>query len=281
MEKLQWFKFTPSDWMMGKIQRCPEITQARFLRLCCLYWNKECELSKEDAIIEIDKEHFDCLESKKIISCIDNVINISFLDEQFLEIQEVKDGKSKSGLIGNLKRWHPAIYAKFKSKKISLEDAIKESQTVAKQSHTDSTPIADQSQNIADKKREDKIRLDKIKEDNSNANKLAEGVVEYFNGVCVNLPKVVKLTDKRKKHILARLKEHSKEDIKKVIDLTAESNFLNGKNTNGWTASFDWIIDKSNFIKILENNYINKQNGKDRRQISVEDFNESIERHFR
>jgi len=161
MEKLQWFKFTPSDWMMGKIQRCPDITQARFLRLCCLYWNKECELSKEDAIIEIDKEHFDCLESKKIISCIDNVINISFLDEQFLEIQEVKDGKSKSGLIGNLKRWHPAIYAKFKSKKISLEDAIKESQTVAKQSHTDSTPIADQSQNIADKKREDKIRLDK------------------------------------------------------------------------------------------------------------------------
>ena len=166
MEKLQWFKFTPGDWMMGKIQRCPEITQARFLRLCCLYWNKECDLSKDDAIIEIDEDHFKCLESKKIISCIDNQINISFLDEQFFEIQEVKHGKSKGGVIGNLKRWHPAIYAKFKDKKISLEDAIKESQTIADQSHTDGIPIADQSQNIAEKRREDKIRLEKIREKN-------------------------------------------------------------------------------------------------------------------
>ena len=65
MDKLQWFKFTPSDWMMGKIQRCPEITQARFMRLCCLYWNKECLLSIEDAEIEIDKEHLDILIAKK------------------------------------------------------------------------------------------------------------------------------------------------------------------------------------------------------------------------
>lgn len=110
---------------------------------------------------------------------------------------------------------------------------------------------------------------------------IADSIVEYFNGVCIDLPKVIKVTDKRKKHILARLNEFSKEDVKKVIDLTSQSNFLNGKNKNGWTASFDWIMEKSNFIKILENNYTNKNNGKDRRQISVEDFNESIERHFR
>ena len=94
------------------------------------------------------------------------VLNISFLDEQYLEIEDNTNEKRKSGLIGNLKRWHPAIYAKFKNKKISLEDAINESQNIAKQSHTDSTPIADQSQNIADKKREDKIRLEKIRQKN-------------------------------------------------------------------------------------------------------------------
>lgn len=121
----------------------------------------------------------------------------------------------------------------------------------------------------------------KIKSKEINNNTVPEGVVEYYNGVCVNLPKVIKLNSTRKKLILNRLKEHSKDEVKKVIDLTAESNFLNGKNTNGWTASFDWIMNKGNFIKILEGNYINKQHGKDRRQISVEDFNESIERHFR
>lgn len=173
MDKLQWFKFTPSDWMMGKIQRCPEITQARFLRLCCLYWNKDCEISIEDAEIEIDKEHFDILVSKKIISVSSTNINISFLDEQNLEIKEVSKDKSTSGIVGNLKRWHLPIYQRFIAKEISLEKAIELSKIIAPPSHPDSTPIAQGSQNIADKIKtrqdedEDKeqIRKEKTKED--------------------------------------------------------------------------------------------------------------------
>jgi hypothetical protein len=161
MDKLQWFKFTPSDWMMGKIQRCPEVTQARFMRICCLYWNKECNLSIEDAEIEIDKEHFDILIAKKIISKNETYFNISFLDEQFLEIQESSNDKSKSGIIGNLKRWHLAIYNDYEAKKISLEEAIKRSKVIAHQSQPDGNPIATQSQNIAEKRREDKTIQDK------------------------------------------------------------------------------------------------------------------------
>lgn len=102
MDKLQWFKFTPSDWMMGKIQRCPEITQARFMRLCCLYWNKECLLSFEDAEIEIDKEHLDILISKKIIKSEDDFIKIEFLDEQMDGIIETSE-KRRAAV---LKRWN-------------------------------------------------------------------------------------------------------------------------------------------------------------------------------
>ena len=82
MDKLQWFKFTPSDWMMGKIMRCEEITQARYMRLVCLYWNKECNLSYEDAEIEIDKEHLEVLIKKKIVKVYDDFLSIEFLDEQ-------------------------------------------------------------------------------------------------------------------------------------------------------------------------------------------------------
>ena len=173
MDKLQWFKFTPSDWMMGKIQRCPEVTQARFMRLCCLYWNKECNLLIEDAEIEIDKEHFDILVSKKIISKNETHLNISFLDEQYLEIEDNTNEKRKSGLIGNLKRWHPLIYNEFKSKKISLEDAVNKSKIIAPQSHTDGTPIAPQSQNIAEKKREEQIIQDEMRGDESKELSLA------------------------------------------------------------------------------------------------------------
>lgn len=104
MDKLQWFKFTPTDWIMGKIQRCPEITQARFMRLICLYWNKECVLSFEDAEIEIDKEHLDILISKKIIKIEDNYLVIEFLNEQLENISETSEKRRKAVL----ERWAKA-----------------------------------------------------------------------------------------------------------------------------------------------------------------------------
>jgi hypothetical protein len=150
--------------MMGKIQRCPEITQARFMRLCCLYWNKQCELTYQDAEIEIDQEHIDILISKRVVVSQNGIINISFLDEQFAEIEGESEGKKTSGIIGNLKRWHRDIYEQYQAKKISLEQAqemIKQPRKpIADQSHPDSKPIADPSQSIAEKKRIEQIRLE-------------------------------------------------------------------------------------------------------------------------
>jgi len=111
MEKLTWFKFTISDWIMGKIMKCPEITQARFLRLCCLYWNKECFLSIDDTIIEIDKEHFDILVSKKVISISDEMITIRFLDEQNENVISLSEKRR----LAVLERWN-----KLKNKNTSV-----------------------------------------------------------------------------------------------------------------------------------------------------------------
>lgn len=97
MDKLQWFKFSHTDWMMGKIMRCPEVTQARFTKLICLYWNKECNLSLEDAVIEIEQKHIDILLSKKVISSNDEHIFIDFLDEQMDNILETSKKNSKAG----------------------------------------------------------------------------------------------------------------------------------------------------------------------------------------
>lgn len=154
MEKLQWFKFSPMDWVMGKIQRCPEVTQARYLRLICLYWNKEGILSYEDAEIEIDKEHLDILISKKVIKVDNDFISIDFLKEQLKEIKVDKSDKSNSGQIGNLKRWHRDLYDKFVKSELTLDEAV----TKSKLSHPDSTPIVTPSQNIAEKTRQDKSR---------------------------------------------------------------------------------------------------------------------------
>jgi len=281
MDDIKWFKFNPSRWMMGKIQRCDEVTQARFIRLCSLYWSKDCEMTIEDAIIEIEENHFDILKSKKIITIDITKIYISFLDEQIFEIKEDKKDKSTSGIVGNLKRWHKDIYEQFLSKKISLEKAIELSKVIALPSQPDNTPIATQSQNIADK---EETRLDLDKEETRLEKETIESVSDlknptspqlkidydklklFFNDNCGSMAKVQILSDKRKKGISALIKKFSKQDFQKVIEKSKESNFLQGQNDRGWKADFDWILNQTNFIKILEGNFDNdkkqKENGK-------------------
>ena len=163
MEKLSWFKFTPSDCIMGKIQRCPEVTQARFMRLCCVYWNKDCNMTYEDAEVEIDKEHLDILISKRVLKSVSGIITITFLLEQIKEIEIDKIYKSQSGQIGNLKRWHRKLYDKFINNELSLNQAIEQ----YKLSHPDSTPITPQSQNIAEEsKRREEKELEKKRKEN-------------------------------------------------------------------------------------------------------------------
>ena len=89
-----------------------------------------------------------------------------------------------------------------------------------------------------------------------------------------------KVTKGSERLIFSREKEYCKDDLKKVIDLTADSAFLNGDNNRGWTADFDWLMQKQNFIKILEGNYKNKTNGKTNRNITREQFEASIDKHF-
>ena len=148
MEKLQWFKFSPTDWGLGKIQRCPEITQARYIRLCCLYWNKEGGLSYEDAEIDIEAEHLNILVAKKIVERVGDGIIIKFLDEQLSEITIDCKGKSKAAKL----RWE-----KYRAKKLdnnTSTDAVQESNGALQKSNG-------AMQNDAEKRREEESREDK------------------------------------------------------------------------------------------------------------------------
>lgn len=91
-------------------------------------------------------------------------------------------------------------------------------------------------------------------------NTIYNSIVEKFNSVCISLPQVSKITEPRKKAIKARLFELNN-DIKKieqVFALAEESDFLAGRNGN-WQANFDWLMKSSNFFKVLEGNYKNKE----------------------
>lgn len=182
MDKLQWFKFTPTDWIMGKIQRCPEITQARFMRLICLYWNKECVLSYEDAEIEIDKEHLDILISKKIIKIEDNFLLIEFLNEQLENIAETSQKRRDAVL----QRW-----AKAKQKDTSV-------------SEIDTNVLQNDTEKSREELEKEKIRKDKEKKESD------------FNLFWNKYNKKLNLKDSKKKFL--SLKQEQIDKIIEVVD---------------------------------------------------------------
>ena len=85
-----------------------------------------------------------------------------------------------------------------------------------------------------------------------------QAVLDAFHESCPSLPKVLKLSDSRKKAIKARLSDFGLEEIKRAFALTEQSDFLKGTNATGWQAGFDWLMKPANLTKVLEGNYENK-----------------------
>ena len=91
------------------------------------------------------------------------------------------------------------------------------------------------------------------KEDATEARK----VFDFYNQSVVNtkLPKCIKLTEKRKKSIEARIKDFGIEKVYEAITKVTTSNFCNGGGNRGWKADIDFIINPNSFVKILEGKY--------------------------
>lgn len=96
MDNLQWFKFSPANWLMGRIQRQPAQVQLDFINLCCKYWNKEGLMSIEDAQLDIMDSYEPLLKYKIIKEDGDNVV-IDFLDEQLSAIEDKRKQASEAG----------------------------------------------------------------------------------------------------------------------------------------------------------------------------------------
>jgi len=86
--------------------------------------------------------------------------------------------------------------------------------------------------------------------------------VELYHQICIDLPKCVKLTEKREKAIKKLIKKYSLEDIKAVFTKAQKSSFLTGKNDRGWKADIDFILREDKFISILEGKYDCKSKSK-------------------
>lgn len=94
-----------------------------------------------------------------------------------------------------------------------------------------------------------------VLEENIKRKSKPQELVDLFNSTCVSLPKVTVLSTRRERTINAMLKEFTVEQFTSVFKKAEASKFLTGKNKNNWRANFDWLMNATNFAKVLDGNY--------------------------
>ena len=124
--------------------------------------------------------------------------------------------------------------------------------------------------NLADKEIEKDKEKDKDKEINKDYTSLSsddceqasinyQQIVDSFHSICVSIPKVKKITEKRKNNIKSAKKILEDMTFEQFFEKIESSDFLTGRQ-NKWCCNFDWIMNPDNIIKILEGNYDNRKN---------------------
>ena len=114
-----------------------------------------------------------------------------------------------------------------------------------------------------DKNSIDKNSIDKnniYKKKNTKEKIDYELISQKFNEVCVSLPSITKLTDKRKRAIdkvFVKEKVIDMEEYDKLLAKTEASDFLTGRE-GSWRANFDWLMNPNNIAKVIDGNYDNK-----------------------
>jgi hypothetical protein len=84
-----------------------------------------------------------------------------------------------------------------------------------------------------------------------------QDVISEWNKICVDLPKVQKMTDSRRTLVKNAIKDGVA--FQSLFKLVADSDFLSGRKTD-FKASFDWVLAPRNRQKIIEGNYDGTEN---------------------
>lgn len=93
--------------------------------------------------------------------------------------------------------------------------------------------------------------------EDSSSEEISEALNEYqLLAETIGLSKVAKLSDKRRSHLRARIREHGLETWRAAMRAVGESDFLSGRRGGGvWRPDFDWFVNPNNFLKLIEGKY--------------------------
>lgn len=86
-----------------------------------------------------------------------------------------------------------------------------------------------------------------------------EQIAALYREMCPELPGVRDMTDARRRAIHARCEAAPEGQIwamwRELFGHVRRSSFLRGNNSRGWRASLDWLINPTNFDKVMAGTY--------------------------
>jgi len=99
MIELPYFKFFPNQWLTGTISFMELDLQGAYIRVCCYYWSKNCEVPLEQLKMIIPN-HYQQLIDLKLFKIVKGKIKIKFLDEQHSQFKTRSQINSQNGRKG-------------------------------------------------------------------------------------------------------------------------------------------------------------------------------------
>lgn len=125
-------------------------------------------------------------------------------------------------------------------------------------------PVVQNVDIINNKNKQEKSSTDVLPEKTDAFSDQITTIRELYNSVCGSYPRLVKMSEARKKAIRARLRAgYTVEDFQKLFEMAEASDFLKGKNNRNWSATFDWLVADSNMAKVLDGNYTDRKSAKE------------------
>jgi hypothetical protein len=122
-KELPFFKFNATEWITGNISYEPFELQGAFISVCAEYWNRNNDLSIDEAKLRLRNATIvEILIEKNYLKTKKNKIVISFLDKERKEIESKRLKLSESGRKGGLSKAKASLKQGSSIKEVDKEE---------------------------------------------------------------------------------------------------------------------------------------------------------------
>lgn len=199
---------------------------------------------------------------KMALKTLENLEMIEFNNEGYLKIANWAKHQNVTGL-EKIREQNRIRQARYRAKQKALSDGKEQNQIDSNVTNNvtvtqDNAPDIDIEEDI-----DKEIDIDTTTIEKPPATPYDE-IVNMYNSICISFNPVKRITDKRKGTMNARYRENNNdlEVFRTVFTKVQNSTFLKGGWNTGGKADFDWIMRPTNFVKILEGKYDDKNKPK-------------------